>query len=96
MTACPLTAPPSLDGKRAIATISTNDPYECVQPEEDLHNCGGCSLTGEGVDCDIIEGVRAVGCTEGKCIVYTCEKGYKLSTNERGIQECVPKPPRRM
>ncbi|KAG9118791.1 hypothetical protein FRC07_006521, partial [Ceratobasidium sp. 392] len=95
MTACPLPVPRGLGGKRATPTISTDDPYECIQPEEDLHNCGGCSSTGTGTDCNAITGVRGTSCTEGKCVIYTCQKGYKFKFTEQGVQECVRKSSRR-
>jgi hypothetical protein len=92
-----------------------NDPYECVKPEEDLYNCGGCSSTGQGVSCNDLAGVRGTSCTEGKCIICeylgsshipllftcfplkdTCQKGYTLTVDEHGAQECVRKTLRRV
>ncbi|KAG9094790.1 hypothetical protein FRC07_011255, partial [Ceratobasidium sp. 392] len=96
MIACPIEAPPSLNGERATATISTSDPYECIKPKEDLYNCGGCSSTGKGVNCNAITGVRGTSCDNGKCTIYTCQKGYKLAVKEDGVEECVRKTPRRM
>ncbi|KEP46945.1 hypothetical protein V565_174360 [Rhizoctonia solani 123E] len=96
MTACPIDSPPALNGDRSTATISPNEPYECVIPSEDLHNCGGCSSTGQGVSCIDIPGVRGTSCTEGKCMIYTCMRGYALSLNDKGQQECVRKSPRRV
>ncbi|QRV95871.1 choline transport protein [Ceratobasidium sp. AG-Ba] len=96
MTACPLEAPPSLNGERATATVSMNDPYECVKPEEDLYNCGGCTMLGKGTNCNAITGVRGTSCNDGKCMIYTCQKGYTLTVNEDGDQECVRKTPRRV
>ncbi|KAG8698090.1 hypothetical protein FRC08_006140 [Ceratobasidium sp. 394] len=96
MVACPLDAPPTLNGERATATVSINDPYECIEPEGDLYNCGGCSSTGKGVSCNAMTGVLGTSCSEGKCVVYSCERGYKVAVNERGAQECVPKPSRHM
>jgi len=96
MTACPIDAPPSLNGERATATISADEPFECVKPEEDLYNCGGCSSIGLGVSCGDLPGVRGTSCTEGKCVIYTCQKGYTLTINANGTQECVAKTPRRI
>ncbi|KAF8599195.1 hypothetical protein BDV93DRAFT_526273 [Ceratobasidium sp. AG-I] len=96
MTACPIDIPPSLNGNRATATISANEPYECVKPEEDLYNCGGCSSTGQGVSCGDLPGVRGTSCTEGKCTIYSCRKGYILTINPNGTEECVVKSPRRI
>ncbi|KAF8706667.1 Protein N-terminal and lysine N-methyltransferase EFM7, partial [Rhizoctonia solani] len=69
MTACPIDPPPALNGDRATATISPNEPYECVKPSEDLYNCGGCSSTGLGISCVDLPGVRGTSCTEGKCTI---------------------------
>ncbi|CAE6411735.1 hypothetical protein ACGC1H_003159 [Rhizoctonia solani] len=96
MTACPIDSPPALNGDRSTATISPNEPYECVTPSEDLYNCGGCSSTGQGVSCVDIPGVRGTSCTEGKCMIYTCTRGYTLSLNDKGEQECARKSPRRV
>ncbi|CAE6509219.1 unnamed protein product [Rhizoctonia solani] len=96
MTACPISPPPALNGDRATATISSNEPYECITPSEDLYNCGGCTSTGRGVSCVDLPGVRGTSCTEGKCMIYTCLRGYTLSINDKGEQECVRKTPRRM
>ncbi|KAG9075316.1 hypothetical protein FS749_013026 [Ceratobasidium sp. UAMH 11750] len=96
MTACPLDAPPSLNGERATATVSIHEPYECIEPEEDLYNCGGCSSTGKGTNCNAMVGVLGTSCTKGKCVIYSCERGYEVAVNEQGAQECVPKPSRHM
>ncbi|KAG8705412.1 hypothetical protein FRC09_002973 [Ceratobasidium sp. 395] len=92
MLACPIQSKSSLDVGQATPTISTdNDAFECITPQEDLANCGGCSSTGEGKNCELIPGVRGTGCIEGQCAIYTCQKGYALVVNEQGAQECVRK-----
>lgn len=96
MTACPIDTPPSLNGNRATATVSANEPYECIKPEEDLYNCGGCSSTGQGVSCGDLPGVRGTSCTEGKCMIYSCLKGHSLTIGPNGTEECVVKSPRRI
>ncbi|KAG9075315.1 hypothetical protein FS749_013025 [Ceratobasidium sp. UAMH 11750] len=96
MVACPLDAPPTLNGERATATVSINDPYECIEPEGDLYNCGGYSSTGKGINCNAMAGVLGTSCFKGKCVIYTCERGYKVAVNEQGAQECVPKSSRHM
>ncbi|KAG9076767.1 hypothetical protein FS749_011405 [Ceratobasidium sp. UAMH 11750] len=95
MIACPLDIPPSLSGERATATISMSDSYECVKPSEDLYNCGGCSSTGQGTNCNAIIGVLGTSCAAGKCTIYTCQKGYTLVTNDQGARECVGETPGR-
>ncbi|ELU37066.1 hypothetical protein AG1IA_08887 [Rhizoctonia solani AG-1 IA] len=94
MTACPIDPPPALNGDRATATMWV--PFVCVKPSEDLYNCGGCSSTGLGISCVDLPGVRGTSCTEGKCTIYTCMKGYALSVNDKGEQECIRKSPRRI
>ncbi|KAG9087810.1 hypothetical protein FRC07_012733 [Ceratobasidium sp. 392] len=76
-----------------------SDPYECIKPKEDLYNCGGCSSTGQGMDCTSATGVLGTSCTDGKCVIClikdTCQKGFKLATNEQGAKQCVRITPRR-
>ncbi|KAB5589455.1 putative effector protein [Ceratobasidium theobromae] len=68
MTVCPIDPPPALKGERSTATVSPNEPYECIQPSEDLYNCGGCTSTGHGVSCMGRPGVHGTSCDTGKCI----------------------------
>ncbi|KAK9895237.1 hypothetical protein P389DRAFT_205291 [Cystobasidium minutum MCA 4210] len=72
LSACPI---PSLQGG-----------YECVDTTQELENCGGCAVDGEGVDCTAITGVSGVGCLSGKCVVFSCVDGYRLSS----AGACVP------
>lgn len=44
-----------------------------------LENCGGCSSLNEGQDCTLIEGASGVGCSAGRCVVFSCSRGYSLS-----------------
>ncbi|KAJ7699235.1 hypothetical protein B0H17DRAFT_1049253 [Mycena rosella] len=53
--------------------------FECVSPELDVDNCGGCVSTGEGVACGDYPGVRGAACVNGVCDVYSCAPGYALS-----------------
>jgi hypothetical protein len=69
------------------ARSTTSGAFECLQPEEDLESCGGCTSLGQGVDCTAIAGSRAVGCTAGLCEVYTCERGFAVGPDGRS---CVP------
>jgi hypothetical protein len=64
-----------------LVISSANDPYECIKPEEDLYNCGGCSSTGQGVSCNDLAGVRGTSCTEGKCMI--CEPSQSESHSLR-------------
>ncbi|GAA5974360.1 hypothetical protein JCM21900_001323 [Sporobolomyces salmonicolor] len=53
--------------------------YECIDVTQALDSCGGCASTGEGQDCTKIRGAAGIGCKASKCIVYSCETGWKPS-----------------
>ncbi|GAA6033402.1 hypothetical protein JCM8097_006733 [Rhodosporidiobolus ruineniae] len=53
--------------------------YECINVQEALDSCGGCASTGEGVNCSAIRGSAGVGCHLGKCVVFSCQPGWKPS-----------------
>ncbi|WVQ80022.1 hypothetical protein IAT38_002123 [Cryptococcus sp. DSM 104549] len=55
--------------------------YECIDTRMDLQSCGGCASLGQGTDCTAIAGARWMGCSKGKCEVYSCKKGWSLSAN---------------
>ncbi|KAG9022948.1 hypothetical protein FRB95_013935 [Tulasnella sp. JGI-2019a] len=62
---------------------------ECVDGNEDLRNCGGCSTLGRGRDCGAIPNVVGVTCiaaTKG-CKVTSCDDGYVPSSD---ATSCVP------
>ena len=56
-----------------------NGEYECLDSTNDIQSCGGCASLGTGQDCTAIRGARWMGCNEGKCEVYSCRAGFKLS-----------------
>ncbi|GAA5885962.1 hypothetical protein JCM16303_003043 [Sporobolomyces ruberrimus] len=51
--------------------------YECLDVTQALDSCGGCASTGEGQDCTKIRGAVSMGCESSKCVVYSCESGWK-------------------
>ncbi|GAA5917613.1 hypothetical protein JCM5296_000346 [Sporobolomyces johnsonii] len=53
--------------------------YECLDVTQALDSCGGCASTGEGQDCTKIRGAAGIGCEASKCVVYSCETGWKPS-----------------
>ncbi|GAA5822784.1 hypothetical protein JCM10212_001513 [Sporobolomyces blumeae] len=53
--------------------------YECLDVTQALDSCGGCASTGEGQDCTKIRGAVSMGCESSKCVVYSCEAGWKPS-----------------
>jgi len=74
LTACP------------VGSLSGGD-YECLDTTAELESCGGCTSKSEGQDCTAIKGAWNVGCDAGKCKIYTCSAGFKLSPNGKS---CVP------
>ncbi|GAA5979789.1 hypothetical protein JCM11641_002694 [Rhodosporidiobolus odoratus] len=53
--------------------------YECVNTQEALDSCGGCSSTEEGQNCSAIHGSAGVGCYQGVCVVFSCQPGWRPS-----------------
>ncbi|KAG8979840.1 hypothetical protein FRB94_010853 [Tulasnella sp. JGI-2019a] len=69
--------------------IKGSTEVECVDGNEDLGNCGGCTSLGKGQDCAAIKHVVGVTCmaaTKG-CQVSSCKDGYVPSTD---ATSCVP------
>jgi hypothetical protein len=52
---------------------------ECVDTTQALDSCGGCASTGEGQDCTAIRGSAGVGCEASKCVIFSCQSGWKLA-----------------
>ena len=46
-----------------------NMGYECISPQEDLDNCGGCVSLGQGVSCEKVAGVKKTECSRGRCVI---------------------------
>ncbi|GAA5855515.1 hypothetical protein JCM8547_007866 [Rhodosporidiobolus lusitaniae] len=61
-----------------LVTAGTSG-FECLDVMNSLDSCGGCASTGEGTDCSQIRGVQGVGCDAGKCVVFSCQNGWKVS-----------------
>ncbi|KZV82044.1 hypothetical protein EXIGLDRAFT_356952 [Exidia glandulosa HHB12029] len=55
--------------------------YECLDTTRELESCGGCASKGLGHDCTSISHAWNVGCDRGACVVYSCDRGYGVSTN---------------
>ncbi|KAI8444255.1 hypothetical protein BY996DRAFT_6426155 [Phakopsora pachyrhizi] len=78
---CP---PKSSKGEISIqptsGTPSTVDgSHECIDTQEELTSCGGCTSIGDGLDCTKIEGVVRARCNRGICEAYRCDRGFKLT-----------------
>lgn len=93
LLACPMK---HYNGTNEIAS----QDYECVSDNE-LNRCGSCnndvgcpffisdrpsSDLSVSVQCEAIPHATSVSCSEGRCTVHHCRKGY-ISTGQR----CVPK-----
>ncbi|KAJ7267190.1 hypothetical protein C8J57DRAFT_1228805 [Mycena rebaudengoi] len=74
------------DGMHACPISALSSDFECIDPAQDLANCGGCAETGAGVACGDYPGVKGAACVAGVCGVYSCQRGYSLDT--RGT--CAP------
>ncbi|KAH9451835.1 hypothetical protein MJO29_013529 [Puccinia striiformis f. sp. tritici] len=69
-----------------ISSFNTSPGYECVNTQEELEHCGGCSSTGDGVDCNTISGVESAGCSRGQCMAFACKEGFYLGPDKTCIQ----------
>ncbi|GAA5997992.1 uncharacterized protein JCM10292_002248 [Rhodotorula paludigena] len=58
---------------------SLSSGYECIDPQTNLEQCGGCTADGSGVDCTAIFGVESVACDAGRCIVMSCAPGLSVN-----------------
>ena len=58
---------------------AATDAYECLDTRNELMSCGGCATLGTGTDCTGIPGALSMGCEEGRCQVYKCGRGWKVS-----------------
>ncbi|KAI0087230.1 hypothetical protein BDY19DRAFT_956874 [Irpex rosettiformis] len=62
--------------------------YECVNTKTNLESCGGCLVPNPfrlssnsiatGVDCSSIDHAESVSCDSGRCVVKSCEDGWKV------------------
>ncbi|WWC73201.1 uncharacterized protein I206_107167 [Kwoniella pini CBS 10737] len=55
----------------------SNGNWKCVDVSSLLWSCGGCP--GDGVDCGSVPGVSEVTCHQGRCLIESCRRGYKLT-----------------
>ncbi|KAG0151684.1 hypothetical protein CROQUDRAFT_71416 [Cronartium quercuum f. sp. fusiforme G11] len=69
-----------------ISPFSASKGYECIDTQEEIESCGGCSSTGEGLNCNTIPGVKYAGCAVGQCLAFECETGFNLTSEKT----CVP------
>ena len=62
----------------AACPITGASGYECLDSSSDIQSCGGCASLDQGADCTTIPGAKWMGCSSGKCEVYSCIKGWKM------------------
>ncbi|GAA6015768.1 hypothetical protein JCM8202_001111 [Rhodotorula sphaerocarpa] len=55
--------------------VGASAGFECIDPQTNLEQCGGCLADGTGVDCTAIHGAETVSCESGRCIVMSCVPG---------------------
>ncbi|KAG8936453.1 hypothetical protein FRC02_001871 [Tulasnella sp. 418] len=82
--------PKCAKGFKRCAVLHGRVAYECIDVANDLESCGGCidftNSPTSGRDCTSIEGVDAVSCIQGKCVVHSCQQGYAMTLGGK----CVP------
>lgn len=87
-TACPIAGSSSFDAfthssNKVQDFLSQKGGYECLNTMTSPESCGGCASTGSGVDCTKIANNSGVGCNAGQCIVFSCERGFAPSSNNK-------------
>ena len=61
------------------------DKQKHICEEDSVAHCGA-----NGNDCKKIKGAQGVECTDGKCIINSCEDAYDFITGEEGSKYCRP------
>jgi len=69
-----------------ISAFSRSKGFECVSTQDELEHCGGCSTTGEGVNCNRVVGIKNPGCSRGQCIAFECEAGFYLASDKTCVR----------
>ncbi|BGP28708.1 hypothetical protein JCM10296v2_000444 [Rhodotorula toruloides] len=97
LTACPIPSAASFGAFQAsnftpfrspdASSSSLDGGFECIDIQYEYESCGGCTSMGEGRNCgEGIAHARGTGCQEGRCVVFSCEKGWKP---DRDAKRCV-------
>ncbi|PLW46569.1 hypothetical protein PCASD_07385 [Puccinia coronata f. sp. avenae] len=60
-----------------VSSAGYSTGFECLDVQQEVTSCGGCSSTGQGVDCTAIKGASSTGCAQGKCTIFSCKPGYQ-------------------
>ncbi|KAM0793231.1 hypothetical protein ACM66B_000696 [Microbotryomycetes sp. NB124-2] len=64
--------------------------FECLDTQYSIESCGGCTSMGEGRNCLDIPFVNGVGCDAGKCTIFSCQVGFKLSKDGSACIRSTP------
>ncbi|KAK4332239.1 Protein priA [Rhodotorula toruloides] len=97
LTACPIPSAASFGAfqasnftsfrSAAASSPSLDGGFECIDIQYEYESCGGCTSMGEGRNCgEGIAHARGTGCQEGRCVVFSCEKGWRP---DRDAKRCV-------
>ncbi|KAI5478836.1 hypothetical protein MNV49_004568 [Pseudohyphozyma bogoriensis] len=56
--------------------------FECIDTQNSLERCGGCSSVSGGTDCSSLPFVDTVECLDGECLISACVPGATLIDGE--------------
>ncbi|KAK4054891.1 hypothetical protein OIV83_000815 [Microbotryomycetes sp. JL201] len=74
----------------AAAPSFPSGGFECLDTQYSIESCGGCASMGEGRNCLEISFVNGVGCDAGKCTIFSCQVGFKLSKDGTACIRSTP------
>ncbi|KAH9462974.1 hypothetical protein Pst134EA_015063 [Puccinia striiformis f. sp. tritici] len=77
LTACPISS---------VNIFTPSTPYECLDTQQEINSCGGCVTLGNGTDCAALRGAGMSGCSDGKCTIFTCARGFKYSKKDQSCR----------
>ncbi|KNZ60339.1 hypothetical protein VP01_1568g2 [Puccinia sorghi] len=91
--ACPIRRPSLSRAVRAVSRVACpisetseftpSTPYECLDTQQELTSCGGCVTLGNGTNCATLRGAGMSGCSNGKCTIFSCARGFKFSKRDQ-------------
>ncbi|KAA1064269.1 hypothetical protein PGTUg99_003500 [Puccinia graminis f. sp. tritici] len=81
LTACPISP---------VKDFTPSTPYECLDTQQEINSCGGCVTLGNGTDCALLRGAGMSGCSNGKCTIFSCARGFKYSKRDQACRRYYP------
>ncbi|OAV91845.1 hypothetical protein PTTG_12311 [Puccinia triticina 1-1 BBBD Race 1] len=81
LTACPISA---------VKEFMPSTPYECLDTQQEINSCGGCVTLGNGTNCALLRGAGMSGCSDGKCTIFSCARGFKYSKRDQSCRRMHP------